>query len=1052
MSLVDLCVRRPVFATMLVVALVVLGIASYRDLGLDLFPKVDIPTVTVTTRLPGASPEEVESQITKRVEEAVNTINAIDELRSTTIEGRSQVFISFLLERELDPAANDVREKVATIVSQFPPGTESPVIEKFDVDAAPVMALVVSGERSAREITELADKRIKRALETVKDIGGITLVGERKREIQVAVDPHRLAAYGLSIQQVKSALGGQNVEIPGGRLTGPQREEGLRTLGRVDSVPGFEGVVVAETPRGPVRIRDIGVVIDAEEEPRSLSRLDGKNAIALLVRKQSGTNTVAVVERVKARLRETQKTLPPDISVEAVRDQSRFIGRALGEVQHHLVLGAIFASLIVWLFLGWRNWRPALIAAISIPTSIVATFFAMRWAGFTLNNVTMLGLSVSTGIVIDDAIIVLENIFRHIDEEGRSAREAAVAGAREIALAVLATTLSLIAIFFPVAFMGGLVGRFWRSFGLTVSFAIMVSLLVAFTLVPMLAARVLRRRAEAHAGAPAAGGHGSKSAVYRRVEAAYEAVLAVSLRHRLAAVVATLLLLGGTLYLARGLKADFIVDDDMSEFEVIVETPPGSALAQSDTIVRRLEDELRQVPEVERLFTTIGARGGFVSNVTDGSIYVGLRHMSRRTRTQFDVMQEVRRRFRAYPDLRVSVQQVSLVSGGGFRQTPFNLILRGPDLDRLDGYTQALVRRLSAIPGFVDVDTGQTQRSPELQLVVDRQRAADLGVRMADVAASLRVLVGGEKVGFYREEGEQYDVTLRLGEAFRRDATTLPELTVPGTGGQLVRLANIARLVPGMSPGQIDRYAQERQITVVANLYQKPLGEAMQQALGIVRELDMPAVYQAIPLGRAKLMQEAFWNFMVAFLLALTFIYMVLAAQFESFVHPVTIMISMFLAVPFGLLALVITGNTLNIYAIMGMFLLMGVVKKNAILQVDYTNVLRERGLPRDEAQLQADRARLRPILMTTFAIIAGMLPVAMGRGDGSASRAALAVAVVGGQALCLVVTLIITPVVYSLFDDFRGLPRRVRAWRPAWRPRATLGRRLEEAMNGPRP
>ena len=416
------------------------------------------------------------------------------------------------------------------------------------------------------------------------------------------------------------------------------------------------------------------------------------------------------------------------------------------------------------------------------------------------------------------------------------------------------------------------------------------------------------------------------------------------LRHRLATVAATLLLVGGTIYLARGLKLDFIVADDMSEFEVVVETPPGSSLVQTDAIARRIEAELRAIPEVQHVFTNIGVRGGFQSNVTDVSIYIALQHLSERTRSQFDIMQEVRQRLRASPELRASVQQVSLVSGGGFRQTPFNLILRGPDLDRLTGYAQTLVQRLAAIPGFVDVDTAQAQRSPELQATVDRQRAADLGVRMADVAATLRVLVGGEKVGFYREAGEQYDVRLRLAEPFRRDASALADVTVPAAAGQLVRLGNLAHLVPGMSPAQIDRYAQERQITVVSNLYQKPLGEAMQQALRIVAELDMPPGYQAVQLGQAKLMAEAFANFLVAFGLALAFIYMALAAQFESFVHPITIMVSMFLAIPFGLLALVLSGMTLNIYAIMGMFLLIGVVKKNAILQVDYTNVLRGGG------------------------------------------------------------------------------------------------------------
>ncbi|MEK7853872.1 MAG: efflux RND transporter permease subunit, partial [candidate division NC10 bacterium] len=500
MNLVEICVRRPVFATMLTVSLVVLGLASFRELGLDLFPKVDLPTVTITTRLPGASPEEVESQITKRIEEVVNTISGMDELRSTTIEGQSQVFATFLLERDIDEAANDVREKVGTVLGDFPPGTEAPVIEKADPDASPIMAIVVSGRRSAREITEIADKRIKRQLETVKDIGAITLVGDRKREIQVLVDPYRLTAHGLSIQQVKEALRRQNTEIPGGRITWGAREEGLRTVGRIARAADFNDLIVADRKGAPVRVQDIGRAVDGEEEARTLSRLDGKAAVSLLIRKQSGTNTVQVADRVKARLDEIRRLLPADIEMQVVRDQSRFIKRAITEVQEHLILGSLLASLIVLLFI--RNLRTALIAALAIPASIISTFTIMRAAGFTLNNLTMLGLSISTGIVIDDAIIVLENIFRHMEEEGRPPLEAAVVGAKEIALAVMATTLSLVVIFLPVAFMGGLVGRFWRSFGLTATFAIMVSLLVAFTLTPMLSSRFLR---PAHATA----GHGS---------------------------------------------------------------------------------------------------------------------------------------------------------------------------------------------------------------------------------------------------------------------------------------------------------------------------------------------------------------------------------------------------------------------------------------------------------------------------------------------------------------------------------------------------------------
>ncbi len=1074
MSLIDICVRRPVFATMLIVSLVVMGLASFRELGLDVFPKVDLPTVTVTTKLEGASPEEIESNITKRIEEAVNTINGIDELRSTTIEGQSQVFVTFVLERKIDEAANDVREKVGTVVSQFPQGTEAPSIEKFDPDSAPVVAIVVSGKRSAREITELADKRIKRQLETVKDIGAVTLVGDRKREIQLFVDPHRLEAYTLSIQQIKQAVQRQNVEIPGGNITWQAREEGLRTLGRMERAADFNDLIVADYKGAPVRIKDIGLARDGEEEPRTLSRLDGRNAVSLLVQKQSGTNTVAVVDRVKAKLGEIKPSLPPDVEFQVVRDLSRFIKRSIAEVEEHLMLGGLLASLIVAFFIGRllrreqlvlgvllaglglaffhgdpdlllkvvvgsiavtlvlflfiSRLRPAFIAAISIPASIISTFTIMRMSGFTLNNLTMLGLSLSTGIVIDDAIIVLENIFRHIEEEGRPPMEAAVTGAKEIVLAVMATTLSLVVIFLPVAFMGGLVGRFWNSFGLTATFAIMVSLLVAFSLTPMLSARMLvsEELGGGQGGHPY--GHGSKATgFYAVLESGYDRLLIWCLNHRPVVLLLCLGLLLSTVVLGRQMKADFVVDDDMSEFEVIVETPPGSSLERSDRVLQRLEADLRTIAEVEHLFTTIGVKGKDRANVTDVSIYVGLKHLRQRKRSQQVIMQQVRQMFKQYPDLRVSVQQINLISGGGFKQTPFNLVLRGLDLQKLDGYAQGLIKRLSAVPGFVDVDTSQAQRRPEVQVWIDRKKASDLGVRAEDIALALRTMVGGEKVGFYREEGEQYDVRLRLGDDYRKDASVISLLTVPRASGRLVKLNNVVTLNPGRAPAQIDRYAQERQITVQANLFRMALGEATATADAAIRAMGLDPGYGTAYLGRGKLMAEAFYNFGIAFILSLAFIYMVLAAQFESFIHPVTIMVSMFLSIPFGLLSLLVAGKTLNIYSIMGLFLLMGVVKKNAILQVDFTNVLRARGKPRYEAQLEADRARLRPILMTTLAIIAGMLPVALGKGDGSASRASLATAVVGGQTLCLLITLLVTPVIYSYFDDLRGL--RVISW-----------------------
>ncbi len=1083
MGVLEVFVRRPVFTTMLLTSLVVLGLASFAQLGVDIFPKVDLPTITITTRLPGASPEEIESQITKPIEEVVNTIAGLDELRSSTIEGQSQVFATFILERSVQEAANDVREKVATILSRFPQSTESPIIEKVDPDSAPVLAIVVSGQRSAREITEIADKKIKRQLETVKDVGAITLVGARKREIQVFVDPNQLSAYNLSIQHVKEALARQNVEIPGGRLTGGAREEGVRTLGRIESPQGFEELIVADLKTGPVRVRDIAIVVDGEEEARTLARLNGRNAVSLVIRKQSGTNTVAVVHRIKAKLDEIQKGLPQDIRFEIVRDLARFIKRSFDEVKDHVLLGGLLASLIVAIFIGnlvwWeiaavvgitaavaaafltgshalllgttvacsaltmiffaanRKLRPAFVAALAIPCSIIATFTAMRAAGFTLNNLTMLGLSLSTGIVIDDAIIVLENIYRHIDEEGRTPFQAAISGTREISLAVMATTVSLVVIFLPVAFMGGLVGKFWNSFGLTATFAIMVSLLVAFTLTPMLAARIFARREE-EAPAAAAAMHGGNGGAYRRLEAAYERLLAWSLHRRWVIVLLGVAILASGWLLLAKTKKEFVVNDDMSEFEVVAEAPPGSSLERTGQIIEQMEAEIRKVPEVTTLFVTAGMRGQYQSNVTDVSIYVGLTHLRERKRSQQEIMQDVRRRLAAFPGMRVSVQQIAFISGGGFRQTEFNLILRGPDLGRLDEYARNVITELAPKAGFVDLDTAQALRQPEIQVRIDRQKASDLGIRVDTVAGALRTLVGGEKVGFYRELDEQYDVRLRLRQEFRERPEALESLFVPASDGRLVRLSNLTALASGMSPGQIERYAQERSITIVSNLYQKPLVDAYTDAFAAVKKQRMPPDYGIVTTGRGKLWQEAVQNFLIAFVLSLAFIYIVLAAQFESFVHPITIMVSMFLAIPFGLFTLLILDQTINIYSIMGFFLLMGVVKKNAILQVDYTNVLRARGLGRTEAQMEADRARLRPILMTTLAIIAGMLPVALGRGDGSASRASLATVVVGGQALCLLVTLIVTPVVYSMFDDLSGLrvfsrirfPRlRRRAW-----------------------
>jgi HAE1 family hydrophobic/amphiphilic exporter-1 len=1053
MFLAELCVKRPVFTTMLIMALVVVGWFSYERLGLDLLPKIDRPSVSITTRLDGASPEEMETQVTKPVEEVVNTINGLEELSSSTSEGYSRVRATFALERDSDVVAQDVRDKISTILSKFPKDTDPPIVEKFDPDSAPILAIVVSARRDQREITESADKRIKQPLETVSGVGSITFVGDRKREIQVTLDPRKMAAYRVTIDQVRQAIEQQNLEIPGGRVTFADSEKVLRTMGRVGRAKEFGDVIVATKTGAPVRfgdvtvaggtgtpirIRDVGSVVDGTEEPRTISRFNRDNAVSLLVRKQSGTNTVKVVDMVKERLAEIARTLPPDYKVETVRDQSRFIRRSFEEVQTHMILGGFLAALVVLFFI--RNLRSAIIAAISIPTSIIATFSLMRALDFTLNNMTMLGLSLSTGIVIDDALVVLENIYRYVEEEGRSPMEAAVEATREIGLAVMATTLSLVAVFVPVAFMQGRIGRLFFSFGITAACAILVSLLVAFTLTPMLCSRFLK--------VPEANGvhHRSKeSRFFRVIERAYDRLLRFSLGHRPAVLLLAILTAASTFWLYRYIGEESFVDDDQSEFEIFIQAPEGSSLDRTDRILRQVEGEVATLKGVQVLFTTVGV--GQQAAVTDASLYVGLiplregtefdriaQHLGLRKLlglaplrdrdySQQDVMREARKIMAKYPDLTVSVQNLFTTGQTGSRRHPYQLVLRGPDLEQLDRYSQALAAQARTVPGLEDVDTTLARRKPEIRVHIDRDKAAVLGVGVDAIAASLRTMVGGEEVTKFKEADDQYVVRLRLQEDFRKNAEVISDLYVPSAKLGLVKLNNVVRLTEEKGPNQIDRLDRERQVGIVANLDPRlPIGDAVKQMAPKVAAVKLPPGYTTKYLGRAQILAEARFNFLMALGLSLIFIYMVLASQFESFVHPFTIMASLPLSLPFGLLSILMVGATMNIFSAIGVLMLFGVVKKNAILQVDYTNVLRERGLPRHDAIIKADHARLRPILMTTISIIAGMLPIALGKGDGSASRAAMATVVVGGQTLCLVLTLLVTPVLYTYFDDLQSL------------------------------
>ena len=1033
-TLADLCIKRPVFATMMNLFVVVLGWFSLSSIGVDQFPNVELPIITVTTTLRGASPEEMETSVTKPLEEIINTIQGIDELSSVTTEGVSQINVQFLLERNRDVAAQDVRDKVNTILARLPPNTEPPIIDKFDLDAIPVISISVTAPRDLKEISYITDKYVKQSLETVRDVGSVSMAGARTRAVQISVDIEKLRAYGLTIDDVRKALARQNVEIPGGRLSQNPRELTVRTLGRMEAVKDFNELIVANFGGQPVFLKDVARVEDAIEEPRSLSTANGKQCVTLIVRKQSGSNTVKVIDGVKQRMEELKASVPADFKLQVIRDQSRFIKRSLEEINLHLMLGAMLVALTTFAFL--HDWRGTVIACVAIPTSIISTFVLMRAMGYTLNNFTMLGLVFSVGIVIDDAIVILENIHRTMEEKGWSGARAASYATGEIALAVMATTLSLVVIFLPLAFMKGRVGMFFSSYGVTVAFAIMVSLFVSFTLTPMLASRFLRhtndpksREKKAHGGP-----------LMQWLARHYIGVLRWSLHHRWVIMLASALCLLSLPLLGKLTRFTFMAPDDSGEFEISLQTPEGSDLQRTTQICNQIEQRLRTLrineqPVVVDSLITIGNTSGRLGkgegDVTVANIYCRLPELGglwdrftghTRRWSQFQAMGMARKVLGQFPDLRSSVQFISNIGGGG-RNADLQFNLVGPDLQKLTGFAEQMIGQLRTTNGLVDVDMTLANRKPELRVEIDREKASQFGLQIQDIADTLHTLVGGEIAGTFRENDDLYDVWLRADAHDRTTQESLEDVTLrlnSGTNGGLVQLANFVRFHEALGPNQIDRYQRQRKITIVSNLAaDKALGDAMKEVQDSIQKIGLPPGYNVTFTGRAKTLQETFQNFLLAFGMAMIFMYMILAAQFENFVHPISILLAVPLSLPFALFTMIVLNEALNIYAIFGLFMLFGIVKKNGILQVDYTNTLRARGLEREEAILQANRARLRPILMTTLMLVASMIPIALGQGPGAAGRASMAKIIIGGQMLCLLLSLLVTPVSYSIFDDW---------------------------------
>ncbi len=1016
MTIAELCVKRPIFSVMLIGFLLVLGIFSFRDLGVDLFPKTDPPVVSVSIKLPGATPEEITTQIILPLEEAISSVSGLDELDASSNEGSARLTCQFTLEREIESAAQDVREKVAAAIHNLPVNIYPPIITKADPDSDPVLSIVVAGRGSLRETTEIADKEIKRALETVNGVGQVNLSGGRLREIRVYADAEKLNAYGITINQLQAAIQHQNVEVPGGTIRRGGSELGVRTLGRIERPEQFNDVIVASVNGSPIHVRDIGRVEDSYPYPTSWNLFRGREAVVLSLQRQSGSNTLEVIEAAKAKLAQIKRTLPPGISTEIIRDNSRFIQASVKSLEEHLLWGSLLASLVVLLFI--RNLRAVLIAALAIPTSIIATFTLLKFMDFTLNNMTLLGLTLAVGIVIDDAIVVLENIIRYIEEKGYEPRQAAIEATKEIMLAVMATTLSLVIIFVPIAFTTGYARRYLNSFGWTMAFSVMVSMLVAFTLTPMLCARLLKRTPRDSSSQPqAAGGkhaHGSKEGFfYRWMDTGYGKMLEWSLDHRLVIVLVAL----GTFALVFPLNSrvgrDFIPADDQNELNASIDTPVDSSLEGTAKITADVASKIERIPGVEFTWPTIV--GQFT---TKANIYIRLTDASQRKATNVDIANEIRRKVMDLPQYRPLRRKVLLPSalGSGENLAPIRALVRGPDFYQVANIIKRAMAEMNKLPGIVDVAAAFNLNRPELHIKIDRQRASDLGVSTADVASAVRLMIAGtDQISTYKEGDEQYDVTMQLIPEQQKNPEVLSRLMVPSLKLGQVRLDNIASIQHGLGPAEISRYnRQYGMITSASNLSSLPFDAAVRSVRGAINKVMLPG-YTVRMVGTAKILDETTQSLMIAFLLAAIFMYMVLAAQFESFLHPFVIMLALPLSIPFALLTLWLTHRTLNLWSALGVFLLLGIVKKNGILQVDYTNRLREQGVPLREAIVQANHVRLRPILMTTFSIVAGLIPTALGMGAGAAQRSAIAVTIIGGQMLCLLLTLIVTPVAYSL-------------------------------------
>ena len=1019
----DLSIRRPVLAVMVIGALVALGIVSLQRIGVDLFPRVEFPYVVINTILEGASPEAIETQVTDIIESQVNTISGIKSLSSQSSEGRSQVMIEFGLSENADVKAQDVRDKVNISLRDLPRDAEQPVIQKIDPDAEPILSVMLSGNLPARDLTHIADKSIKERLQRVSGVGAVTILGGRDRQVRVWLDANKMRAYGVTADDVANALTRENSDIPGGTMQSSdlRQEFGVKTKGEIKSVAAFNQIVVAFRPGGlPTLVSDVARVEDGVEDERTYAALNGVPGVSLEVRRQSGQNTLEVAKAVKAEVELIRPLLPPGVKMTIAKDISVFIEESANDVGMDIIIGIFLVIVIVSAFL--LDFRATVIVAVAMPTSLIATFFAFYWAGFTLNMLTLMAFSVAVGLLVDDAIVVLESVHHKL-ENGMPAAQAASEGTKEVAVAVMSGTWAVVAVFVPIAFMDGVVGRFFYQFGLAIVFSVLVSLLVSLTLTPALCSKFLSKLKLG----PIAKHFDS---FHHGLEAFYRWVLHWALANRWKVLGFGMATIAGGIVLARTIPFDFQSRADRSEFLASVDLPFGAGISETKAVGERLTQALLKAPEVQKVFMTVGS--GSQARINRIDFYVGLTPKKGRAVTQFQVMQDIRLLMtRLAPEAKhVEAIDVPWIGGNSSFNSAISYSLQGPSLEILRQKSDEIVARMQANKEvFSDARTSYEEGKPEVQILVDRTRAADLGVAIRPLATTIRALVGGVDAGTYEELGDRYDVRVRLEESQRNDPVQLQQVQVRGQNSQLVELSNLAEFKIAEGPAQIDRRNRARTITILGNTPPGvALGTATDAMQKIVDEVQLAPGYFGTYVGQAERMKESASAIGFAFILALVALYMILGSQFNSFSQPAIIMLTAPLSFVGAFAALSLTGLTMTMFAQIGMIALMGLVMKNGILLVDYANVAREtRNLSAREAIEEAGARRMRPVLMTQLATVFGMIPVAISESQGAEFRNAMGVLVIGGILSSTFLTLLIVPVAYTLMADAYGAIDRLR-------------------------